>query len=245
MTRILPLLLGLMIVSPAAQAAPSPRQILEQADRARGGLAGGLSWTIQVKSTQDGAINEAEYEVRAKGVDVLAKCIAPPRQKGEMFLFNDRNLWIYRPGLKKPVSISTRQRLTGQAANGDIATTNYARDYEATSEGQEKVGAAMTYKLLLKAKSKDVTYDGIRYWVSKDKLLGLKAEFLTLDGKVFKKAEFEYGNQVTVDGKKLPFVSKMTIVDAAFATNVTTISYAKPEPASLNASVFNVNNLSR
>ena len=45
-------------------------------------------------------------------------------------LFNDRTIWFIKPGLRKPVSISARQRLVGDAANGDIATTNYARDYD-------------------------------------------------------------------------------------------------------------------
>ncbi|MEQ1878477.1 MAG: outer membrane lipoprotein-sorting protein [Bdellovibrionia bacterium] len=244
--NLLKLFTAVLIFAPAVQAGdPAPQKILEQSDRARGGLAGGLSWTIHIKAVQDGAPTESEYEVKAKGNDVLAKCTQPARQKGEVFLFNNRNLWIHRPGLKKPVSISTRQRLTGQAANGDIATTNYARDYTAKLEGTETVGGLPSYKLMLKAKTKDVTYDGIRYWVSKDKLLAMRAEFLTLDGKVFKKAGFEYDNSVTSGGKSQPFVSRMTIIDAAFASNTTTIEYKQPMPADLKASVFNVNNISR
>jgi outer membrane lipoprotein-sorting protein len=240
-------LIGLLILLSGdhSNAAPSPEKILEEADRARGGLASGLEWTIQVQSVQDDSKNTATYEVKAKDVNVIAKCIEPPRQKGETFLFNDRNLWIYRPGLRKPVSISTRQRLTGQAANGDIATTNYARDYDANIEGEDKVNGVATYKLMLKAKKKDVTYDGIRYWVSKDKLLGLKAEFLTLDGKVFKRATIEYKNEIAVGPKKTPFVSKMIISDATFEKNVTTLTYEKPKPASFNDTIFNVNNLAR
>lgn len=237
--------IALFFSSSVFAAGPSPQELLEQADRARGGLAGGLSWTINLVTSQDGNKTESEYEVKAKEADVLAKCVAPARQKGEVFLFNNRNLWVYRPGLKKPVSISTRQRLSGQAANGDIATTNYARDYTAALEGEDKVGETPCYKLMLKAKTKDVTYDAIRYWISKDKKLGLRAEFLTLDGKVFKKADFGYDNRVTVGGKQIPFVSKMTIVDASFDSNTTVISYKQPQPATLNASIFNVNNISR
>ena len=54
-------------------------------------------------------------------------------------LFNDRIIWFVKPGLRRPVSISARQRLSGDAANGDIASTNYARDYEGTLAGEEAV----------------------------------------------------------------------------------------------------------
>ena len=43
------------------------------------------------------------------------------------------------------MSISARQRLTGLAANGDIASTNYARDYEGTIVGEEVVDGEPTW----------------------------------------------------------------------------------------------------
>jgi hypothetical protein len=224
---------------------PNPTKLLEKSDRARGGLSKGLAWNVRIETVQDGNSSGNEYEVRVKDVDVLAKCTAPPRQKDEVFLFNDRNLWVYRPGLRKPISVSPRQRLSGQAANGDIATTNYARDYEGKVVGEETVNGQSTYKLELKAKSKDVTYDGITYWISKDKNLGVQAEFLTLEGKPFKRALFEYKNTISAAGTKTPFVSQMKIIDVTFPKNVTTLTYSKPSATKLEASDFNVNNLAR
>jgi hypothetical protein len=178
-------------------------------------------------------------------VNVLARCSAPARQKDEIYLFNDRNLWVHRPGLRKPISVSPRQRLTGQAAIGDIANTNYARDYEGKVVGEEEVNGTKSYKLALKSKSEKTTYDGINYWISKDKGLGVKAEFLTSEGKVFKVAEIEYKNSVKGAGGNVPFISKMTIRDAAFKENVTVMTYTKPQPENIGDSVFNVNNLAR
>ena len=225
-----------------AQAAPKPNlpaeEILRKSDRARGGMAEGLSWGVRLENSDQ---SSAEYLVQVKGLNVIARCSAPARQKGETFLFNDRNLWIHKPGLKKPVSLSPRQRLSGQAANGDIATTNYARDYNGKVEAEEKVNGKMAYRLFLEAKDKNVTYSKIRYWVSKESFLGLKAEFLTLEGKPFKVADFQYNNKL----KGQPFVSEMHIADAANAKDTTKLIYSAPKIESLPDALFNVNNLGR
>ena len=213
-------------------------EILQKSDRARGGLSDGLSWKVKLENS-DGS--GAEYDVQVKGVNVIARCFAPARQKGDTFLFNDRNLWVYKPGLKKPVSLSPRQRLSGQAANGDIATTNYARDYNAKIEGKEKIDGKEVYRLFLEAKEKNVTYHKIRYWITKESYLGVKADFLTLEGDLFKSAKFEYKHKLA----GLPFVSSMKITDAKKTSDTTVLTYSEPKTVSISDSVFNVNNLSR
>ncbi len=233
------------ILGSQAWGAPDAIKILQAADRARGGLSNGIEWKLELKSKDGRKVNSFEYEVKAKGANVLAKCVAPPRSKGEVYLFLDRNLWVHRPGLRKPLSLSSRQRLSGQAANGDIATTNYARDYTPTLLGEEIVNGTKTWKLKLKAKSNDLTYDQIHYWVSQDKMMGLKAEFLTLSGEVFKKAEFSYHNTIQVEGKPVPLINKMTITDAKNPELVSELIYSEPSAVNIGSSEFNVSNLTK
>jgi outer membrane lipoprotein-sorting protein len=158
-------------------------------------------------------------------------------------LFNDQSLWFYRNGLRKPVTLSRRQRLTGQAANGDIAATDYAGNYTATVQGEEKVDGEDSYKMLLKSKNANNTYDQIRYWVSKSRKLALKAEFLTLQGEPFKRATFKYDNTVATATGTIPFVSEMRIEDGEFKNNYSVIRYKSPSEKSLGHSIFNVGNL--
>lgn len=226
-------------------AAPSPDQLLKMADRARGGLSEGLSWKLKLSAQSENQNTDFEYQIKVKDNFVIAKCTAPARSKDETFLFLDKNLWIHKPGLKKPMSLSTRQKLVGQAANGDIATTNYSKDYTATISGEDTVAGVKTWKLNLKAKSNEVTYDQINYWISQDKMLGIQAEYLTLQGEVFKKATFEYKNTVTADGKKIPFVSQIVIADAKDASLKSTLTYTQPQPEKLDESIFNVNKLGK
>jgi len=41
----------------------------------------------------------------------------------------------------------------------------------------------------------------------------MKAEYYTVSGKQFKTAYFHYGNQLKIDEKTFPFISRMEILD--------------------------------
>ncbi len=230
--------------TPGAQA-PEVDALLRDTDRARGGVATGITWTTTVEADEDGRTSVRTFLVKARGDDALVESLAPARHKGETMLFNDRVIWFVKPGLRRPVSISARQRLSGDAANGDIASTNYARDYEGVLEGEETLGGEPTYRLALKARSKQVTYDRITYWVAKRRRLAVKAAFLTVGGDVFKTATFEYGNTLASSGGPLPFVSRMTITDATGAGTVTRITFDQPRAETHAPSLFNINNVLR
>ncbi len=226
-------------------ASENAQQILKASDRARGGVVDGLQWTALIETADGEEVTTRQFLVKAKDSDAYVESTSPAKNKGEIFIFNDRNMWFFKPSLKKPVSISSRQKLTGQAANGDIASTNYARDYNAVIEKTEILDGKKNHVLMLTAKDKSMTYDKIRYWIEDKSKLAQKAEFLTLQGKPFKIGYLKYGNKLSVNGKTVPFVSELTIIDAKFNQNKSVITYKEPQIKSLNKSIFNVNNLTR
>jgi hypothetical protein len=241
----------------AEPATPSAEELLKDSDRARGSIGSGVSWEIDIETKDDDTSAKVHYVVKAKGNDALSEATEPARNKGEVMLFNDRNIWFFKPGLRKPVAISARQKLMGQAANGDIASTNYFRDYDGKIVGEETIAEPgdeksdkkiTCWKLELKARAKNVTYDGIRYWISKKDKLGVQAEFITVSGEVFKKAAFRYDNKISIEGgKNQPFVSKMTILDPLKSKDKysTTITFQSPRAEPHSDSIFNVNNIVR
>ena len=229
----------------AAPTLEQGREVLQESDRYRGGVHEGGQWRVELVAKEGGTERTSRYLVKAKGVNALVECESPPKNRGELMLFEDRMLWFYRPSLRRPIGLSPRQRLIGQAANGDIAATNYARDYEVTSIAGDQVDGQAAWRLDLKARAANATYDRVRYWIRKRDRLGTKAEFLTVQGEVFKWATFTYDNHVTVGNKRLPFVSKMVITNAGFSDDVTTIVYSSPEVRPVSDSTFNVNALSR
>ncbi len=230
---------------PVAIKAPPADKLLQLSDRARGSVQNGVSWDAELISVEEGETSTRKFNVKVLGNNALVEITEPARNMGEKFLFNDLVMWFHKPSLRKPVSVSSRQRNSGQAANGDIANTHYARDYNGKVIGREKVDGDDAWVLMLIAKSKDVTYDKIKYWISAKSGLGVKAEFLTLQGKAFKRASFKYQNVIVSKGKKLPFVSEMLITDAEFPENKSTMIYKIPKEENLSPGIFNVNNISR
>lgn len=246
---ILPLLASLFTLRVgAAQASTDSAKaltLLKASDRARGSVQGGIQWEATVISEENDEKSERTFIVKAQGDNAHVEAIAPSKYKGEVYIFNDRNMWFYKPSLKKPVSISARQKLSGQAANGDIASTNYARDYTSEVEKIEKINGENVYVLMLKGKTKNLTYDKIRYWINEKTKLAIKAEFLTLQGVPFKRGEMTYGEKIKIDGETIPFVSELSIVDVKFPKNKSIIKYRAAQLKSAPGSLFNVNNLTR
>ncbi len=247
-----PLLIGLLMAFvlslgvglASAEPELSPKEILHKADQARGNTQG-VEWQIHIKSVERGREQERTLRVRARRFDSLAEFLAPPNVKGEKLLMLDRNMWFAKPGLSKPVPISPRQKLIGGASNGDIASTNYAGDYDVEKMSQEVINDENCYCFDLKAADKKATYDRIRYWVSVQRLVGVKAEFFSVSGKLFKSAVFQYNNRVTIDGKPREFISQMVITSALIKDDATTMDYGQVLVEPVPDAVFNLNLLTR
>lgn len=218
----------------------SDQQILQKADEARGNRDG-ISWEVSIISSQTKRVSNMGFNVNARGFDTLAESIAPPKDKGNKVLMVNGNMWFYKPGLSKAVPISRRQKLIGNAAYGDIASTNYDEDYEATRLADETVNQEPCHVFALKAKTGNATYDHIRYWISKKRCLGIKADYFTVSGKKFKSADMKYESSVQVNGKQHPFISEIKIRDVIMEQNKTTLHFKKARLAKIPDYVFNRN----
>lgn len=228
-----------------AYAAPDPAEILRNSDRARGGGLPGIHWQVQVRAIDGDKVVEQGLSIKAVTDKSLAEFFAPPNIADQKLLMVGRNMWFIRDGLRRPVPISPRQRLIGQASNGDVAATNYAGDYEAKLLDNETIDGEQTYKLELTARNKQVTYPRITYWVSTSRGLGVKAEFYTLSGRIFKAARFEYENTIVYENKHIPFVSRMVIEDRVNPGRITTLTYSNIKAAKLPRRTFSLNRLTR
>ncbi len=234
LTAILFLANGQVIAEVDAQ------QLLKTADHARGGGLPGIVWEIDLTTQKNDKLTDTQrLEVRAVDDASVAETLEPSRFRGSKLLQVGRNMWLTRPGLSKPVPISSRQRLSGQASNGDIAATNYALDYNASLDGEETLDGEPCYILELTARQKKVTYDRVRYWISVSRNVGVKAEYYSLSGKLLKTARFEYGNSIDYNGRLLPFISMMTIRDALI-DEVTTMKFGTVEVRQIPSAEFDL-----
>ena len=241
------LLFSPLIWSGIVFAAPDAQTLLKHSDQARGGGLPGIVWEIKLTSRDGDKVDEPQrLLVKATDNSSVAETQKPVRSKGSKLLQVERNMWLTRPGLSKPIPISPRQRMSGQASNGDIAATNYAGDYDAQMDGaetaKETIDGEPCYVLDLRAKHKRTTYDRIRYWVSAKREVGVKAEFYSVSGKLLKTARFEYDNAIEYAGQHTPFISKMTTRDALIDAE-TTMEFGAVKVKKIAASEFDLGQL--
>ncbi len=235
---LLPALLGMLFCA-AVQAEGEDYRILRAADEARGNLAG-VTWAVTLTSDEGGKGQTMGFDVKARGFDVLAVATEPARSRGDKLLMLRENVWFHKPGLSKPVPISKRQKLLGHAAYGDIPATDYADDYDATRLPDEAVDGEPCYLFELVARHQWTTYERIRYWVSKERMVGIKGEYYTVSGKLFKTSRMYYDNQVEVDGQSRPFISRMEISGVLADKARTALAFGPPTLEALPENLFNL-----
>jgi hypothetical protein len=221
-------------------AEPSADEIVKRADDARG-PSGTYSFQVSVEDRDDsGVIRETGYKVYSKDITyTLVETISPERLKGRKLLMRENDLWLYLPTVKRPTRVSFQQRLTGEVSNGDLARTNFYKDYEPTLEGSETIKDKSCYKLGLVARNKEVTYRRITYWVEKTTFHPVQAEFFAISGKLLKTGEYlEFGG--VLDKQR---VTAMVIRDALQPSKQSRMKYSNYRRETLNDSFFNKESL--
>jgi outer membrane lipoprotein-sorting protein len=221
-----------LMCGPIHGAEPSPAEILQKADEVRNPSAS-FTMVVTVKD-HDGTLSK--FEVKTKGKDrTLIKTLEAPHSKANALLMVEQDMWAYIPNLKRAVRVSLQQKLTGQAANGDIARMRLSGDYEATLEKNEKDA----WQLFLTANKKGLTYDKIRLWVSKDGFKPRKAEYLTMAGDPIKTANFEtYSTMAGADRPK-----SIRIQDAKRSSDYSVLEIISLQNAEFPDAIFQASNL--
>jgi outer membrane lipoprotein-sorting protein len=185
----------------AAWAAPDAHAILAACDQVRSPNA---SFSLKAKLVEyrDGKqVDTSALVVYAKPdassgqFDNLVMFLSPERDAGKLLLKNDNDLWLYDPANKASIRISPKERLLGQASNGDVVTVNWSKDYDASVVGEEPVvdgdrQQTKAHHLSLTAKTAQVTYARIELWVEVASSRPLKAQFYSESNRLLKTAYY-------------------------------------------------------
>jgi len=178
--------------------------------------------TLQIYAKADG--NSGQYRN-------LIRFVAPARDVNKLMLKNGNDLWFYDPSSQASVRISPRQRLLGQAANGDVVTVNFSRDYRARLVGEEDIDdgdriSHHCHKLALTAAANDVTYDSLEIWIDASNSHPIKARFYAESGQLLKTAYYRHYERqleverptetVIIDGLDHQWVTIMRYTDYAW-----------------------------
>ncbi|MEM6915276.1 MAG: outer membrane lipoprotein-sorting protein [Verrucomicrobiota bacterium] len=205
MKRSLLFLLLTSLFSPIVAAEPA----LIAAEQSRGISTGntGVQWTVSVSGEKN-----AKFVATSQGGKVFAEVIEPADAVGRRYLAEAKgNMWFWKPGISRPVSVSKKQRLSGDAAIGDIASTSFVDGYKLVGKEAGEIGGEAATIYSLKANSFGDTYAMIKYWVTNGENLGKKAEFFAKSGTSLRTSTMEYKN--SANGR--PFLSKMVVKDSS------------------------------
>lgn len=244
--KMLPLLLLLFVHRLSGAGQPADHEILVAADLARGAHDEGMEWTARVTAEEDGRTNSVVMLIKARGTDILGSTVEPPGRAGSRVLIRGGNMWFHQPDLSRPVPVSPRQRLLGHAAYADIATTDYAGRYRARRLDDAMFDGIDCYVFDLRADSRQATYDRIKYWVERERMVGVAAEYYSASGKVLKTARLWHEHKVELpEGEIRYYCSRKVMQDAVTGSSRTVIELSLPRRRDISRSTFNVNLLGR
>lgn len=212
----------------------SPDEILKKADAIRN-PAQSYYIDVQVKSTEDPS-DIHQFHVAIHGNDkTRIETVEPKRDRGRTMLMLGENMWVFVPNLKREVRVSLNQKLTGQASNGDISRMRWSGDYSTKLESEND----KEWQLLLTANKKGLTYDKIRVWIEKKSFRPLRAEYLTAQGKVLKKATYQGYKQIAGDVRP----TEIVIQDAVRPSDLSVIKIEDMKVKTFPGSIYNKSEL--
>ena len=187
-------------------------------------------------------VRESEYKVISDGITrSIVETMTPARQKGRKLLMIESDLWFFSPDIRRPTRVSLQQKLTGEVANGDLASKNYAGDYGAEIVGHELLGGTKAIRLKLRAKKKSTTYAALDYWINETTGAPIRADFLSTSGKVIKSGHFEKFAPVLGHSRVVQF----RIQDALAKSRSSLLTYSKFQNEKTNPAIFSKESMTR
>ena len=224
---------GLLSMGSTIRAAPEAQAILAASDAIRN-PGQPFKVTVTLTEFEKGVQTDTSTLLSyARTVDAsgqfasLIRFLQPARDTGKLMLRNGNDLWFFDPGTKASVRLSPQQRLLGQAANGDVVTVNFAKDYQATLAAEETIQDGerrqrRAYKLILAATGANATYAAIELWVDAENNWPLKARFFADSGRLLKTAYYrKFQSQL---GAERP--TETVIIDGLNPQSVTLLSFS-------------------
>ena len=127
------------------------------------------------------------YTVKKGRDKLIALFLDPPSEKGRATLRLGDNMWLYIPGVGKPIRITSLQSVVGGVFNNaDILNLDYSIEYKvekAEEQGNE-------YLLDLKARTATVAYDRLKMRVDRKTLAPIEIQAYAASGLLIKTLHF-------------------------------------------------------
>ncbi len=209
MKRLLLSVLALIAFSSAAHALPKVNTILDKLDELQSLKSDMTAQVEMVQQKKDQGTKQYQMVFYRRDADdsFLMVFTAPDSEKGNGYLKEGDNMWMYRQNTRTFQHINRDESISGSDMKaGDVEKRKTKEQYGPALDenGKEKISQEMlgkipVYKFEVAAKVKDVTYPKVIYWVRTDNFLPLKVENYSLSGTLMQTAYFL--KYTTVDGR--------------------------------------------
>ncbi len=195
---------------------------------------------LSIVDIKNGQVNKTlGVDVKySKDKGTLMEFTKPAREKNKKILMVEDNMWMYVPGISKPIRLSGKDSFMGTSfSNRDLMDYDTSNDYDSTIlETTEKL-----YKLELKATNKSVTYPKEVVYIEKESFLPVKEELYTVSGNLIKIVEFSENKDL--GGKIRPSV--MVVKDVLTRGNETKVVFESMAEVAVKETIFSPQNMGR
>ena len=188
----------------------------------------------------DGTRKEFVLYTVKQGLDkMLVLFLSPASEKGRSSLRLDENMWLYIPGVGKPIRITSLQSVVGGVFNNsDILRLDYGVEYK-VDKTEDK---GKTYILHLKAKNRSVSYDRLKMWVDKKALVPLTIEAYAASGMLIKTLSYD---KITDFKNGIVRPARLTTTSPLYKDYKSVMLFSNIKKRSFPAEVFTLNYLPR
>lgn len=237
-------------MSTVAMAAPTAQELAAKLDRIRR-PCDAFELQLDINETHDGKskppMTLRVMARKAEGTqhfDAVTLCLAPDADKGKVLLDTAAEVWFLAPKAKTPIRMSAQQ-FQAKAFLGEILGTSQEADYDIEAEADETVQDAsrkevICYHLKLTPKSPSST-GLVEYWVDKQLLQPVKAQFASAQGKI--QRTLYYAAYASVLGELRP--TRLLVVSNTEQGHITDIKISNVRRAEWKAGMFTKEALGR
>jgi hypothetical protein len=166
----------------------------------------------------------------------------PKAEAGKGYLRIEKNLWLYDPAVGRWERRTERERIGGtNTRRGDLDESRLAEEYVAKWEGDEKLGAFQTHRILLEVKpGVDVAFPKVRLWVDQGTTNVLKRQEMALSGRLMRTSYYPRWKKIYSESKKgeVWFPEEMRFFDEVEKANSTLILMKQIDLRPLPANIF-------
>jgi hypothetical protein len=210
--RLLPCFGLALVAALPARAAMSETQISQLLhtidDRQRNnGDYKALVYLEQKERDKTDVVREALVYRRSADQRLMILFTKPKGEQGKGYLRVEKNLWSYDPNVGKWERRTERERIAGtDSRRADFDESRLAEEYQASDEGDDKLGAYSVHRLSLKVKEGvDVAFPVVKLWVDAATSNVLKRQEFALSGRLMRTLYYPQWKKLFSESKQGDF----------------------------------------